>query len=135
MSSLNLLIPAEVVDSLRLPPGRAEEELHREFAVFLVKERLLTRAQARRVAVMERLEFENLLALREVPWEVSSEEALDDLAAALRPSGSRSLPEVEPSTPLRGLEPCANPTLNNTRLAICSDEEARNAQEAITLGR
>jgi|GEM_PF-5097351 len=68
MSAVSLQIPEDAVHSLRLPLGRAEEELRREFAVFLVKEGLLERAPARRIAQMERVAFDELLARRRVPW-------------------------------------------------------------------
>ena len=90
MSAVSLQIPEDAVDFLKLPPERAEEELRREFAVFLVKEGLLGRAQARRVAQMERLAFEDLLARRRVPWGGSPADARHDLAtarAAAKPAG------------------------------------------------
>jgi hypothetical protein len=45
MTTLCLQIPDEAYKALKLPPGRAEEELQHEFAVFLVKEGLLGPAQ------------------------------------------------------------------------------------------
>ncbi len=79
---LCLQIPDEAYAALKLPPGRAEEELQHEFAVFLVKEGLLHPAQARTVANMERVEFQALLARRKVEWGGSPDDALDDLATA-----------------------------------------------------
>ncbi len=90
MSTVSLQIPEDTVHSLKLPPERAEEELRREFAVFLVKEGLLDRAPARRIAQMGRIEFDELLARRRVPWGGSPADALRDLdtaRAAAKPAG------------------------------------------------
>jgi predicted HTH domain antitoxin len=70
VAAITLEIPDDIAAELRLPPNRASEELRREFAVFLVKEGLLPRHQARRLAAFERVAFEDLLAHRGVPWEV-----------------------------------------------------------------
>jgi predicted HTH domain antitoxin len=77
-----LPIPDDAFAALKLPPARAEEELRREFAVFLVKEGLLETAQARTVAGMDRVAFQTLLAQRKVAWVGSPEDALDDMQAA-----------------------------------------------------
>lgn len=77
-----LPIPDDAFAALKLPPARAEEELRREFAVFLVKEGLLEAAQARTVAGMDRVAFQTLLAQREIAWGGSPEEALEDMRAA-----------------------------------------------------
>jgi predicted HTH domain antitoxin len=82
MTTLCLHIPDEAYKALKLPPGRAEEELQHEFAVFLVKEGLLGPAQARTIAKMDRLAFQDLLARRKVDWGGSAEEAIQDLEAA-----------------------------------------------------
>lgn len=82
MESLVMEIPPEVLQAMKLPEKRAREELRREFAVFLVKEGLLPRPQARQFAGMERLEFEDLLARRQVPWEGTTEEAFHDMEVA-----------------------------------------------------
>lgn len=82
MATLCLQIPDEAYKALKLPPGRAEEELQHEFAVFLVKDGLLGPAQARSIAKMDRLAFQDLLARRRVEWGGSAEDALDDLKTA-----------------------------------------------------
>jgi len=82
MTTLRLQIPEEAFKALKLPPGRAEEELQHEFAVFLVKEGLLDPAHARTVARMGRVEFQDLLARRKVEWSASPDDALHDLATA-----------------------------------------------------
>ena len=82
MTMLCLQIPDEAYKALKLSPGRAEEELCQEFAVFLVKEGLLGPAQARTIAKMDRLAFQELLARRKVEWGGSPKDALQDLEAA-----------------------------------------------------
>ena len=82
MTTLCLQIPDEAFKALKLPPGRAEEELRQEFAVFLVKEGLLDPAHARTIARMGRVEFQDLLARRKVEWSGSPDDALHDLATA-----------------------------------------------------
>lgn len=86
---ITLHIPDEAQDALNLPPARAEEELRREFAVFLVKEGLLAPTQARTVASMTRLAFHELLARRKVCWGGSHQDALQDLEAAIVASKPR----------------------------------------------
>ena len=82
MHSITLEISGDILEALRLPEARAAEELRREFAVFLVRESLLPRAKARLLAGMERIEFDDLLARRRVPWEGTVDEVLADVAAA-----------------------------------------------------
>lgn len=82
MTTHCLQIPDEAYQALKLPPGRAEEELQHEFAVFVVKEGLLHPAQARTIAQMGRVEFQELLARRKVEWGGTPEDALHDLVSA-----------------------------------------------------
>ena len=84
MAAITLEIPDDVAATLRFPANRASEELRREFAVFLVKEGILPRQKARRLAGMERVAFEDLLARRGVAWEGSVDDVLADVEAAER---------------------------------------------------
>jgi predicted HTH domain antitoxin len=84
MAAITLEIPDDIVAALRFPPGRASEELRREFAVFLVKEGLLPRHQARQLAALPRVEFEDLLARRGIAWEGTADEVFADVEAAER---------------------------------------------------
>ena len=84
MAAITLEIPDNVAAALRFPPSRAAEELRREFAVFLLKEGLLPRHEARLLAAMDRVAFEDLLALRGVPWEGTADQVFADVAAAER---------------------------------------------------
>jgi predicted HTH domain antitoxin len=87
MAAITLEIPEGIAAALRFPPSRASEELRREFAVFLLKEGLLPRHEARQLADMERLAFEDLLARRGVAWEGSADEVLAEVEAAERVLG------------------------------------------------
>jgi len=84
MAAIVLEIPEAIASALRFPPNRASEELRREFAVFLVKEGLLPRHEARELAAMERLAFEDLLARRGVAWEGTADDVSAEVEAAER---------------------------------------------------
>ena len=84
MAAITLEIPDDIAARLRFPPDRASEELRREFAVFLVKEGLLPRHQARQLSALSRVAFEDLLARRGVAWEGTADEIFADVEAAER---------------------------------------------------
>jgi hypothetical protein len=63
MAAITLEIPADIAARLRLPPARASEELRREFAVFLVREGILPRHEARKLAAMVRRDEAGRLAV------------------------------------------------------------------------
>ena len=56
--------------------------------MFLVKEGLLPRHQARQLAELDRVAFEDLLARRGVPWEGTAEEVFAEVEAAARIVGT-----------------------------------------------
>jgi len=87
MAAITLEIPDEIAARLRFPPNRASEELRREFAVFLVKEGILPRHEARKLAAMERIAFDDLLAHRQVAWEGTAAEVFADADAVDRVLG------------------------------------------------
>jgi predicted HTH domain antitoxin len=84
MASITLEIPDDIAAALRFPENRASEEIRREFAVFLVKEGILPRQKARRLAGMERVAFEDLLARRGVAWEGGVADVFSDVEAVER---------------------------------------------------
>jgi len=84
MAAITLEIPEDIAAELRFPPARASEELRREFAVFLVKEGILPRHQARKLAAMDRLAFDDLLAHRQVVWEGTAADVFADADAVDR---------------------------------------------------
>jgi predicted HTH domain antitoxin len=60
---MSVLIPDEVLQASRL----TERELKAEIAVMLFEKEKLTLGQASRLAAMDRLEFQHLLASRRIP--------------------------------------------------------------------
>jgi predicted HTH domain antitoxin len=84
MAAITLEIPEDIAARLRFPLARAGEELRREFAVFLVKEGILPRHEARKLAAMDRIAFDDLLAHRQVAWEGTAEEVFADADAVDR---------------------------------------------------
>ena len=65
---IQISIPDDIIQNLRLPPERVEAQLKQELAIHLVRERICTIAQGARLAEMPRLAFEHLLGERKVPW-------------------------------------------------------------------
>ncbi|WP_013325077.1 UPF0175 family protein [Gloeothece verrucosa] len=82
--SLQISIPDSILQALRLPEKRIEQELLHELAVALYCQELLSFGKARELAQMDKYEFGRLLAQRDVVRHYSSEELEDDLAYARR---------------------------------------------------
>jgi predicted HTH domain antitoxin len=76
---IQIAIPDDIVQHLRLPPERVEAQLKQELAIHLVRERICTVAQGARLAEMPRLAFEHLLGERQVPWPGTIAEVQCDL--------------------------------------------------------
>jgi predicted HTH domain antitoxin len=79
MPNLFLEVPQEVVDAARLPPGEIEAEFRKELAVGLYRRGILSLGKARLLAQMGRLQFEQLLADRQVPRHYTAADLQDDL--------------------------------------------------------
>ena len=60
---MSLVISDEILQATRM----SEAELRREFAVLLFQKEKLTLGQASRLAEMSRLQFQHLLASRQIP--------------------------------------------------------------------
>lgn len=73
---MNVMIPDEILATARI----TEEELRQEIAVLLFQRDRLTLAQASRLAGMDRLRFQHLLASRDIPVHYDVEEFEQDLA-------------------------------------------------------
>lgn len=82
--SLQLSIPDSILQAIRLPEQRIEQELLHELAVALYAQELLSFGKARELAQMDKYEFGQLLAQRGVLRHYGSEEVEDDLAYAHR---------------------------------------------------
>ena len=72
---MSLTIPDEILQAT----GMSEEELLRELAVLLFQQGKLTLAKASRLAKMSRLQFQHLLASRQIPVHYDVAELEEDL--------------------------------------------------------
>lgn len=72
---MNVSIPDEILESARM----SESELRQEIAVLLFEKDRITLAQASRLAGVERLRFQHLLASRGIPVHYDVEDFEEDL--------------------------------------------------------
>jgi predicted HTH domain antitoxin len=72
---MSVIISDDILQATRM----TEEELRQEIAVLLFQKEKLTLAQASRMAGMSRLQFQHLLASRQVPVHYDLEEFEEDL--------------------------------------------------------
>ncbi len=79
MPDLLLPIPAESLESARIPPGRMEIELRKELALQLYREQLITGAAACRMAGIGKVDLQYLLGERGIPQQLSSNDLEKDL--------------------------------------------------------
>jgi predicted HTH domain antitoxin len=84
-----LRVSEEVVTATRM----TEEELAREFAVFLYREGKLSLARAKEITGMDRIAFQQLLASRKIPIRYGKADVRADVAT-LRGSKCLSLQSV-----------------------------------------
>ncbi len=81
---MQLSIPDSVLQAVRLPEKRLEQELLKELAIALYSQELLSFGKARELAVMGHYEFGQLLGERGVLRHYGSEELEEDLTYARR---------------------------------------------------
>jgi predicted HTH domain antitoxin len=79
---LQISISDSILQALRLPEQRIEQELRRELAIALYTQDILAFGKARELAEMDKYEFGQLLARRTVVRHYSFEELNDDLTYA-----------------------------------------------------
>lgn len=72
---MGVIIPDEILQATRM----TAEELRQEIAVLLFQKEKLTLAQASRLAGMSRLQFQHLLASRQIPVHYDVAEFEEDL--------------------------------------------------------
>ncbi|MGD1861498.1 MAG: UPF0175 family protein [Leptolyngbyaceae cyanobacterium] len=82
--SLQLSIPDSILQAIRLPEQRIEQELLHELAVSLYAQNLLSFGKARELAQLSKYAFGQLLAQRGILRHYGAEELADDLAYAYR---------------------------------------------------
>lgn len=81
---LQISISDLIVQALRLPEQRIEQELRRELAISLYSQNLLSYGKARELAEMDKYEFGQLLSSCGVARHYSLAELEDDLNYARR---------------------------------------------------
>lgn len=79
---LQISISDSILQALRLPEQRIEQELRRELAIALYTQDILAFGKARELAEMDKYQFGQLLARRGVVRHYSFEELNDDLTYA-----------------------------------------------------
>lgn len=77
-----LTIPSSLAQEMKLPPDTIQEELMSELAVSLYHRRIITAAQACRLAGLERFQFEEILWKRQIPVHYSEEDLDKDIKYA-----------------------------------------------------
>jgi predicted HTH domain antitoxin len=81
---LQLSIPDSILQAVRLPEQRVHQALLHELAVALYAQELLSFGKARELAQMDKYDFGQLLAQRDIQRHYGSEDLTDDLAYARR---------------------------------------------------
>jgi predicted HTH domain antitoxin len=79
---LQISISDSILQALRLPEQRIEQELRQELAIALYTQDILSFGKARELAEMDKYEFGQLLALRGVIRHYGCAELDDDLTYA-----------------------------------------------------
>jgi predicted HTH domain antitoxin len=79
---LQISISDSIVQALRLPEQRIEQELRRELAIALYAQEILSFGKARELAEMDKYEFGQLLSRRGIFRHYDFEELDDDLSYA-----------------------------------------------------
>jgi len=80
--ALILTIPDEVLETLKLPRKRAEEELKKELAFLLYERELASMGIARRLAGLTKWEFIEGLSERRIPRHYDEKELEEDIKYA-----------------------------------------------------
>lgn len=83
MRSYTMELPEDVLDSAKIPRHEWDKVIKRELALQLYREGILSFANARRLAEMDKLSFHLLLGERQIPRQydqVEYERDLDDLS-------------------------------------------------------
>ncbi len=79
MKTLKIEIEEDVLFDLKIPKDRWSEELKKELAIQLYREKLISIGNARRLAGMEKMDFHFLLGERKVPRHYDLDDYRTDL--------------------------------------------------------
>jgi len=74
-----IIVPGDIVDTLKIPPEEASKRLRIELALRLYEKGIATLGQARRIAELSLWEFLDLVEKEGIPRHYGDEEALEDL--------------------------------------------------------
>ncbi len=80
--TIQLEIPDDITQAIRLPEGRIKKELLVELALALYSQGFLSFGKARELADMSKYEFSLLIGKRDIPRHYSHEELREDIAYA-----------------------------------------------------
>ncbi|MEW6364054.1 MAG: UPF0175 family protein [Acidobacteriota bacterium] len=80
--SMQLEIPDEVAQAIRLPPGEQRQRLTVELALSLYAQGILSFGKAQVLSGLKRYEFGRLLGQRMIPRHYDREDVEDDVAYA-----------------------------------------------------
>ena len=82
--SLQVEIPDEIADSMRLPDTERKQRIKLELALSLYSQRILSFGKARQLAGMSKYHFGQMLGEREIPRHYDLDDLGDDLDYASR---------------------------------------------------
>ena len=74
-----IIVPRDIVDTLKIPPEEALGRLKIELALRLYEKRIVTLGQARKIAGLSLWEFLDLVEKESMPRHYGDEEAQEDL--------------------------------------------------------
>jgi predicted HTH domain antitoxin len=80
MGSHTITLPEEILRSAKIPKSQWDSVLKRELALQLYREGILTFANARRLADMEKIDYHMLLGERQIARQYDDEDYEQDLA-------------------------------------------------------
>jgi predicted HTH domain antitoxin len=80
--SITLDIPNNIHEALHVTPAEAEARLKLELAVALYAQKLLSEGKAAELAGIGRLDFNDILAARDIPMHYGEKELAEDIAYA-----------------------------------------------------
>ena len=79
---LTLEIPDEILDSIKIPKGKAKEELLKELAIVLYEKEIASMGVVRKLSKLTKWEFIDELAKRGIKRHYYDEELMEDLKYA-----------------------------------------------------
>ena len=77
---ISIEIPDDIMETVKLPPDRAKEELTKEMAFSLYERKLVSMGNARKLARLDKWDFIDGLAERGIERHYSEQELQEDLS-------------------------------------------------------